>query len=223
MSDIANTTVGAVSKVVTKGTTPTTIGARFQSDGVKFIKVESLDGSRNINHAKITYIDEETDALLKRSRLIAGDLLFSIAGTIGRVAVVGVDDLPGNTNQALAIIRPDVSKIDPAFLYYCLRDDARVARARTRVVQSVQQNLSLAEVSNIDIPVLPRAQQTAIARILGTIDNKIESNRRIVEMVPKLIRAYVDDELSRVSVDVPVAALATFVNGGAYTKGALRR
>jgi type I restriction enzyme S subunit len=206
--------------VVTKGTTPTTIGARFQNDGVKFIKVESLDGSRNINHAKIAYIDEATHALLKRSRLDAGDLLFSIAGTIGRVAVVGTDDLPGNTNQALAIIRPDECKIDTGFLYYCLRDETRVARARTRVVQSVQQNLSLAEVSNIDIPILPRGQQVAIARTLGALDDKIESNRRIVKVIPSLIRAYVEVERARTSIKVPAAELAAFVNGGAYTKGA---
>ena len=40
-----------------------------------------------------------------RSQLQAGDILFSIAGALGRTAVVTEEILPANTNQALAILR----------------------------------------------------------------------------------------------------------------------
>ena len=45
------------------------------------------------------------DNYLKRSRLEEKDILFSIAGTLGRTAIVNKSILPANTNQALAIIR----------------------------------------------------------------------------------------------------------------------
>ncbi len=44
-----------------------------------------------------------------------GDVLISIAGTIGRIAVMTKDFLPANTNQAVALIRP-FAKILPSGL-----------------------------------------------------------------------------------------------------------
>ena len=69
-------------------------------------------------------------------------------------------------------------------------------------------------------PIPPRRAQSAIVTVLGTIDDKIDSNRRLVAEVPLLIRAHVEAALDAEAVEVPVADLARFVNGGAYTKGA---
>jgi type I restriction enzyme S subunit len=118
------------------------------------------------------------------------DVLFTIAGTIGRVARVNRDILPANTNQAVAIVRPDREVVDPRFLYYVLRDEVRVRHALTRVVQSVQANFSLTELSGIEVPLPTRAEQRAIADILGTLDDKIESNRRINQTLEAMARAF---------------------------------
>lgn len=92
--------LGQYTKLITKGTTPkdkTGIG------DVNFVKVE------NITNGKIYPINKikqhEHDNYLKRSRLEEKDILFSIAGTLGRTAIVSKSILPANTNQALAIIR----------------------------------------------------------------------------------------------------------------------
>ena len=138
-------------------------------------------------------IDEHTHQLLTRSVLAEDDVLFSIAGTIGRVTRVQKDILPANTNQAVAIVRPNKEVIDPRFLYYILRDDSRIQRARTHVVQSVQANFSLSELSAIEIPVPPMPEQKAIAHILGTLDDKIELNRRMNRTLEEMARAIFQD------------------------------
>lgn len=209
-----------LTRVITKGTTPTTLGAAFRDSGINFAKVESLLPSGRVDHSKLAYIDEETHLLLKRSVLEPNDILFSIAGTIGRVARVEPSDLPANTNQAVAIVRADTEVIDRDFLYYCLRETRRIRRAQTRVVQSVQQNLSLAELGNVEVPLPPLSEQRAIAATLGALDDKIESNRRLVELIPDLIRARILGAIDDGIEPVPVSSLASFVNGGAYTKGA---
>lgn len=212
------TTVGAVSLLVTKGTTPTT---PYQLEGIPFVKVESLTASGRIDPARVAFIDSHThETPLRRSMLRHRDLLFSIAGTIGRVARVTPADLPANTNQAVAIIRPDPDVVDSDYLFYCLRDKDRIRRARSRVVQSVQQNLSLAELSSVEIPQPPIDEQRRIAATLAVLDDKIDSNRRIIDLIPKVIAAEVQAALATESLHVPVASLARFVNGGAYTKGA---
>ena len=178
MIDWLVVSVADVSRVITKGTTPTTLGARFQEHGINFVKVESLASGR-IDHDRLAYIDGETHALLKRSVLEENDVLFSIAGTIGRTARVEAVDLPANTNQAIAIIRPNLEVVNRDFLFYCLNDKRRIATAQSRVVQSVQQNLSLSELGNVVIPLPPLDEQKVIAATLGALDDKIESNRRI--------------------------------------------
>jgi len=97
--------LGEECEIITKGTTPTSVGRDFQSSGINFIKIESLTANGKIIKDKVAYIDTYTNNLFKRSQLKSGDALFSIAGALGRVAIVSDEILPANTNQALAIIR----------------------------------------------------------------------------------------------------------------------
>jgi len=101
--------LGEVCDLITKGTT-----AKSQSEQgkVNFIKVENLKDNEIYSGVKIS--EEEHLGTLKRSILYEGDILFSIAGTLGRTAIVRNDILPANTNQALAIIRG--YKLDAYFL-----------------------------------------------------------------------------------------------------------
>ncbi len=198
--------LGEISHRVTKGTTPTTIGGRFTVTGVAFVKVESITNEGRIDVTKLAHIDDETNDLLARSSLQKDDVLFTIAGTIGRVARVREDILPANTNQAVAIVRPNRSTVDPEFLYYSLRDDARIKRAHTRVVQSVQANFSLSELSAVEIPLPPLPEQRAIAHVLGTLDDKIELNWRMNETLEQMARAlfkswFVDFDPVRAKMD----------------------
>jgi len=182
-------TVGDVALRVTKGTTPTTIGGQFVEKGINFVKVESITADGRIDTRKLTFIDDFTNDLLSRSVLSRNDILFTIAGTIGKVALVPEGILPANTNQAVAIVRPNPEKVSPRYLYYVLGDESRVRQAQTRVVQSVQANFSLGELSSLEIPLPPLNEQKTIAHILGTLDDKIELNRRMNETLEAIARA----------------------------------
>jgi type I restriction enzyme, S subunit len=107
--------------VITKGATPTSYGFGYVEDGVRFIKIESLDQGR-IKHAKTSFITDECHNYLNRSKLEDADLLFSIAGGLGEPAIVDKDDLPANTNQALGIIRLKRRKNAP-FILAALRSE----------------------------------------------------------------------------------------------------
>jgi type I restriction enzyme, S subunit len=134
-------TIDDITELVTKGTTPTTIGGRFTETGINFIKVESLSEYGAFIKSKFGYIDEQTNQLLKRSIIKEGDVLFTIAGTIGRVAVVSKDILPANTNQAVAILRP--CDIDSNFLRLLMKSSLIQNETQANIVQAVQANISL--------------------------------------------------------------------------------
>lgn len=200
------TTVGEVAIRVTKGTTPTTLGGRFTEKGISFVKVESISEDGRLLADKLAFIDEATNALLLRSKLEEDDILFTIAGTIGRATRVPRWLLPANTNQAVAIIRPKREVIDPRFLFYVLKDERRVKHAKTRVVQSVQANFSLAELSSLGFGLPPLAEQKRISSILGALDDKIELNRRMNAKLEDMARAlfkswFVDFDPVRAKLD----------------------
>jgi type I restriction enzyme S subunit len=186
--------LGDLTAVVTKGTTPTTLGRQFQESGVNFAKVESITQSGAILIDKLAKIDTETHELLKRSQLRKDDILFSIAGAIGRVAVVPLRVLPANTNQALAIIRCS----DPNFVTYLL-STVRSAHFQNfslgRVVQTAQANVSLSILKSAPIlvppPTLLKLFQQTVEPILRLVDinsSRIGNLRTTRDfLLPKLI------------------------------------
>ena len=86
-----DTKLGELTKVITKGTTPSSLGEKFEESGINFIKIESLSSNGKFLLDKFAYIDENTHNKLARSKLEHDDILFSIAGALGRVAIISRD------------------------------------------------------------------------------------------------------------------------------------
>jgi type I restriction enzyme S subunit len=182
--------LGDLSEVITKGTTPTSLGFRFTDTGINFVKSESVTFDGWIDRSKFARIDAETHAALKRSQLKEGDVLFSMAGVyIGKTAVVPKDILPANTNQAVGIVRLDQSRAHPRFIDYFLRNPSYNLFLNNLVSQSAQPNLNLTEIRNLPIALPPLAEQKAIAAVLGALDDKIELNRRMNATLEAMARA----------------------------------
>jgi type I restriction enzyme S subunit len=158
---------------ITKGTTPTTLGYSYQTHGVNFVKIESLTESGKFIHSLFAHINEECDNIISRSSLKEGDILFSIAGALGRVAIVKKEILPANTNQALAIIRL-IDKRLGNYLFHVLKSDIIKDKIKKIQVSTAQANLSLADINNLQVPLPPLPEQQKIAEILSTVDEKIE-------------------------------------------------
>ncbi len=161
-------------ELITKGTTPTSLGKDFLTQGINFVKVESLTEEGDIIQDKLAFIDEETYNLLKRSQLKNKDILFSIAGALGRTAIVKQDILPANTNQALALIRlKDRSCLYHIFLAKYLTSPEITKHIGLINVQAAQANLSLEDVRHFVIKVPEIPEQQAIATILSDMDAEI--------------------------------------------------
>jgi len=163
-----------VTSLITKGTTPTSLGHAFQKHGINFIKVESLSNQGSFIKNKFAYIDQETNSKLLRSQLSVGDVLFSIAGVIGRTAVVTPDILPANTNQALAIIRPQSKSIlNSNFLHFALNSETVKKISQDASSQLAQANLSLGDLANLTLDLPTIDEQEKISSFLFSIDEKI--------------------------------------------------
>ena len=164
-------------EVITKGTTPTTLGKKFVAKGINFIKAESIQDNHSIDFGKISYIDEETQKTLKRSIIKDEDILFTIAGTLGRFTFVDKNVLPANTNQAVAIIRTDKKKINPRYVYSFFLCNWHMNHYKKLVQQSVQANLSLTTIKSLSIPILSNEQMKNYNKLIEPIIFMVKSNQ----------------------------------------------
>ncbi len=187
-------------KVVTKGTTPTTLGKPFATSGINFIKAESILNNHSIDSCKFAYIDDETNYMLKRSIINANDIVFTIAGTLGRFALVDESILPANTNQAVAIIRPDHTKISSTYLYSFFIGNWHNEYYSKRVQQAVQANLSLTTIKSLPIALLDKKTMNQydklVCPLFSMMKNNEEENRKLAilrdSLLPKLMSGEID-------------------------------
>jgi type I restriction enzyme S subunit len=191
--------LGEICELITKGTTPTSLGHQFTDEGINFIKVESLTESGKIITNKVAYISEECHQVLKRSQLKENDILFSIAGALGRIGIVNKDILPANTNQALAIIRlsKDVNISIPYLAKYfnssLISDEIEKLKGG-----AAQQNLSLGQLNNLEIPLPPLQEQQRIVTILDEAFTAIDKTKANTEQNLKNAKELFESELQRV-------------------------
>ena len=84
-------------------------------------------------------------------------------------------------STGFAVIDVDTNKICPAFIYYMLTQQKMTEHLQTIAEQSVSAYPSIkpSDIENLDIILPSLLQQQKIAKLLGTLDDKIELNRQI--------------------------------------------
>ena len=111
--------------------------------------------------------------------------------SVARCCQVSPDVLPARVNQHVAIIRPDPEVLKPQFLRYALVEPKMQDRLLSWAGAGGTRNAltkGMIESFEIFAPAKVRKQRT-IANILGTLDDKIELNRRMNETLEAMARA----------------------------------
>ena len=197
---------------ISKGTTPRKVDIKSALDKelVPFLKVKDITFNGEILADKLEKIpDSVHQGALKRSILKTNDILFTIAGTIGRVAII--EDYLSNTNcnQAVAFIR---LREPNKFLELCrlhLIEDRIQNEVVSKVVQGVQANLSLSNLGRINILVpsdelLDRFNEN-ICRIGKEVRLRLAENRNLSELRDTLLPKLLSGELTLPDTTPPKA------------------
>lgn len=170
-----------LTEVITKGTTPKDKSGK---GSINFVKVENINKSSGEIDIKSKITENEHEGYLKRSQLKDGDILFSIAGTLGRTAIVKKELLPANTNQALAIIRLDEG--DKNYITTFLNGRAAEDFIKKNPTVGAQPNLSLEQVGNLLIEIPSLEEQTKIGSFFKQLDDTIALHQRQMDNYTEL-------------------------------------
>jgi type I restriction enzyme S subunit len=157
----------------------------YSEQGLPMVRVTDIKGGFLDLSGTLKVADDVFVEFTRRHRPQRGDIVFSRVGTYGNASYVA-GDAPFCLGQNTALIHPSINS---RFLHYCLQSPAVREQIEHSVVGSTQKTISLKSISALQIPVPPDPELEAIAHILGTLDDKIELNRRMNETLAAMARA----------------------------------
>ena len=209
--------LGELTLTVTKGTTPQTLGRQYADKGIPFLRAENLQGECVVIDGSTLRINAETHGMLARSVIKANDVLLSIAGTIGRSAIVGVGTPEMNCNQAVGIVRLIPDRMLPSFLLAWLKTaDAQSQMTGAQVTQTVS-NLSLGQIKKLRLPVPPLAEQERIVKLLDEADElrklRAQADRRTADLISALFYEMFGEPEEKPHDRVKLKEIAEVVSG----------
>ena len=160
--------------------------------GVPVVPTEAIR-NRQIDHSVLPKISPGKAEELARHRLELGDILFArrgvqATGHIGCVREAEEGFLCG-TGAIRLRVRKGGSSVNPDFLSHVLANPASVEWFKFHAIGATMPNLNEGIIRSFPLRIPPLSEQHAIAHILGTLDDKIELNRRMNETLETMAQA----------------------------------
>jgi type I restriction enzyme S subunit len=174
------------------------------TDGVPIVRVNNIRNGR-IDTTEMLKVGADIEAKFQRSRLRGGEVLLTLVGTLGEVAIVHHSLRGWNVARAVGVI-PVRSDPGSHWLSICLRSAFIQHCIRTWATTTVQATFNLRDLARLPIPIPPAETREAIAAVLGVLDDKIELNRRMNATLEAMARAlfqswFVDFDPVRAKLD----------------------
>ena len=118
-----------------------------------------------------------------------GDILYSREGTYFGIAAEVPSDVRVCLGQRMVLMRPNACKCNSRYLRYWLNSPLMASHIQGHRDGTVAERLNLTTIRQLPVMVPPLREQRAIAHILGTLDNRIELNRKMNETLESMARA----------------------------------
>lgn len=164
--------------------------------------------ARNINFFDIQFDDfrliseEAFQQEHARTKVAAGDVLLTIVGTIGRVAVVPKRDTPFALQRSVAVLKP--RGVDSRYLAHALTSDSVQRWLQSNAKGTAQKGIYLKTLGSAELPVAPLAEQIRIVakleELLSDLDAGVAelkaAQRKLQQYRQSLLKAAVEGSLT---------------------------
>jgi type I restriction enzyme S subunit len=184
-NDYSFHSLGSVS--VVKGGKRLPKGTKWSPTSTKYpyIRVTDMKLGR-INEDNLVFVPDEIRPLIKNYTVNSGDIIISIAGTIGEIAVVpeSLDKASLTENAAKIILQKE--KLNSDYCSYFLRSPVCRREIDSLVRTTTQPKLALFRIESLRIPIPPIVRQLEIVNILHNGFSEIEALRLRFKMEKNL-------------------------------------
>jgi type I restriction enzyme S subunit len=160
-------------------------------DGVRFVRGGDIKAGR-VDMSGLRRISPEVSQQYKRTLLRGGELLVSLVGNPGEVAIAPPDLAGANIARQVGLVRLAPSNSAEFIKYYLMSRSGKLALG-AQSLGSVQSVINLSDLKRVPVPQLPLSKQQAVAAILSGLDHKIELHRRMNETLEAMAQAIFRD------------------------------
>lgn len=160
--------------------------SEFQSRGVPFLNTTSTATFR-LDTSKINFVTPHKFEEITKGRARRNDLLLTTRGSnTGKVALFNCEYDTALINAQMLILRVDIARVDPAFLFYQFRTAEFQQVLKAYSSGSAQPQLPIRSLKDVPVLLPPIHEQRAIANILSSLDEKIELNQKVNEILVEI-------------------------------------
>lgn len=145
----------------------------FVENGIPMLRVVDLENGK-VKESGFHKISKNLDEEYIRSRLMGNEVLISLVGTIGRIAVTESYHRFMNVHRNIGIIPVDKKKIDKRYLAYIMQSEMVQKEIRVKTTGGNQPLFNLGDLRNLNILLPPLKEQLEIVNIISCIDKKLE-------------------------------------------------
>lgn len=159
----------------------------YSDSGVRVIRITNVQKG---------FIEDNTPAfypldsrVLDKYMLEEGDLLMSLTGNVGRVAIIEQEFLPAALNQRVACLRLKTDRISKGYLFHILNSDFFEQQCIQSSKGVAQKNMSTEWLKDYEISLYPKEKQKEITEILDRVRNVIACRNQELRKLDDLVRA----------------------------------
>ena len=154
--------------------------------GVPFVTISNITNTNQLDFSNTMFVPQEYyDKLDSKRKAQEGDILYSVVGSFG-IPVYIKETTPFVFQRHIAILRPNVDKIVPEFLYYTMLNRDFYMKADAVAIGAAQRTISLTALRNMDIDIPDIEKQKKIAKILTAYDVLIENNQKQIKLLEEV-------------------------------------
>ena len=170
LGDVCNVLSG---KRVPKGNKLTSVNT-----GLKYITVSDM-GDKFVSNKDIKYITQEIETKIKKYKVITGDIIISVAGTLGKVNIITEEFNNANLTENCDKLTEFKGCITE-YLFYYLQSDKFLDEINRIKTSSAQPKLALDRLRIFVIPIPIIKEQQKIAACLSSLDSLIQTQQKVV-------------------------------------------
>jgi type I restriction enzyme S subunit len=156
-------------------------------NGIPLIKAADV-GNGRVNASPAFKISQDKHQEHCRTELTGGELLITLVGTPGQCAIAPAEIKGFNVVRAVGVFNVELIA-DNRYIMYAIQGPRSQSHIRNVCNTTVQATLNLGDLKGLPLSIPPLAEQKAIAHILGTLDDKIELNRKTNETLEAMAKA----------------------------------
>lgn len=165
------------------------------SNGVPIIRVNNFRDTR-IDVSDVMQVAPEIAAKYERTRLKGGEVLLTVVGSVGQVAVAPSTVAGYNVARAVAVIHP-MPHVSAEWIALCLRSPFSQHLLSSRANTTVQTTINLKDLRALPIPLPPEGERLEITEMVGAIDDRItllrETNNTLEAIAQALFKSWFVD------------------------------